>query len=427
MLDLFSDENQKDTLPPHHTSPSHDPWDTNGTSSQPIENLHDSTSDLENIDLEKGHGDHCLTPDDLIESQEEAARIISDNLNDKINQTKSDFKYSRRKTEKPKKRKRDYSLDQENCLNGNSTVLLNRNMSHDDKMERCSSTSNASNHNEDYEVSDNGEHTLYSVTEDLSRRSSTTHIREEQHLESDLGWQNLDDINHNSVSSSVKDLEDVMNRHLPVISENGLKMPTDLTTQQIHVGGAINRQRSAIQWAGNSHENSTLPASNLLRTLYANRESVIRSSSRPSYVSSDALNLLTPPENNGQKEHLTLNIPHIIVSKHTALPPYSSSLSSTVSCNLQDTFDITPPASVSPNDKLPSQLYDGHYEHNSASSSLAAPIPVKSQAFSLSFVSPSPEYNSGAKLHPTQYQVTEHPQFVYGGNSSSGVIYDSWY
>jgi hypothetical protein len=67
---------------------------------------------------------------------------------------------------------------------------------------------------------------------------------------------------------------------------------------------------------------------------------------------------------------------------------------------------------------LPSQLYDGHYEHNSASSSLAAPIPVKSQAFSLSFVSPSPEYNSGAKLHPTQYQVTEHPQFVYGGNSS---------
>jgi hypothetical protein len=55
-----------------------------------------------------------------------------------------------------------------------------------------------------------------------------------------------------------------------------------------YVGGAINRQRSAIQWAGNSHENSTLPASNLLRTLYANRESVIRSSSRPSYVSSDA-------------------------------------------------------------------------------------------------------------------------------------------
>ncbi|CAG2226981.1 NPAS1_3 [Mytilus edulis] len=79
----------------------------------------------------------------------------------------------------------------------------------------------------------------------------------------DLGWQNLDDINPNSVASSVKDLEDVMNRHLPVTGiDNGMKSPTDLTVQSI--GGAINRQRSAIQWAGNSHDSSTLPASKLI-------------------------------------------------------------------------------------------------------------------------------------------------------------------
>lgn len=271
-------------------------------------------------------------------------------------------------------------------------------------------------------MSDTSDNTLYSMTDNMSRRSSNTHIREDNRLDSDLGWQNIDDINHNSVASSVKDLEDVMNRHLPVISDNSIKSPTDLTLQ--HMGGSINRQRSAIQWAGNSHD-STLPASNLLRTLYANRESVIRSNTRPPYVNTpcnDPVNLLTPPENEGHKDHLTLHIPHII-SKNTAVPTYTSSTVS--SCSLQDSFDITPPASVSPNDKVPSQLYEGHYEHNS--SNLAAPIPVKSHAFSLSFVSPSHEYNSGPKLHHSPYQVSEHSQFVYGGNSSSGVVYDSWY
>lgn len=404
------DEIKAESVKRNRSSPL-EPWDTNVTSSQSIDNLHDSPGDLEHIDLHKGHEGHCLTPDDLIDSQEEAARIISDNLHDKLIQNKSDFKYSRRKTEKPRKRKRDYSMDQEDCVDG--AVLLTKTSNHDDKMERCSSTSN---HNEDFDMSDNSESNLYS--EELSRRTSNTLIRDEHHLESDLGWQNIDDINHNSVASSVKDLEDVMNRHLPVISENGLKVSADLASQQL----GVNRQRSAIQWAGNSHESTTLPASNLLRTLYANRESVIRSSTRPSYISSDPITLLTPPENEGHKEHLTLNIPHII-SKNS-LPPYSGSLTSTVSCNLQDTFDITPPGS--PNDKV--QLYDGHYEHTNVSSSLAAPIPVKSQAFSLSFVSPSSDYNSGPKLHPTPYQVPEHAhQFIYGGSSSSGVIYDSWY
>ncbi|CAC5396204.1 NPAS1_3 [Mytilus coruscus] len=415
-------EAKSDTLT-CHKSPTHDPWDTSVTSStsQPVENLQNSPDELDNIDLDKGQTEHCLTPDDLIDCQEEAARIISDNLHDKISVNKTDFKYSRRKTEKPRKRKRDYSVDQDD-VDGHCTIsLINSHLSHEDKSERCSSTSNVSNHNEDYEMSENSDNTLYSVTEDLSRRSSNTHIREEN--QSELGWQNLDDINHNSVASSVKDLEDVMNRHLPVTGiDNGMKSPTDLTVQQI--GGAMNRQRSAIQWAGNSHDSSTLPASNLLRTLYANRESVIRSNTRPSYVNNDPVNLLTPPENEGHKDHLTLHIPHIVISKSTALPSYSGS---TVSCSLQDTFDITPPASVSPNDKIPSHLYDGHYEHSVASSSLAAPIPVKSQAFSLSFVSPSPDYNNGTKIHPASYQVGEHPPFIYGGNSSSGVIYDSWY
>ncbi|GIY37090.1 protein trachealess [Caerostris darwini] len=59
-----------------------------------------------------------------------------------------------------------------------------------------------------------------------------------------------------STAMSVKELEDVMNKHLP---SEGAKGP----------------QRSTIQWIGAPQ--TTLPASSLLRQIYVNRESVIRS------------------------------------------------------------------------------------------------------------------------------------------------------
>ncbi|XP_023288053.1 protein trachealess [Orussus abietinus] len=90
--------------------------------------------------------------------------------------------------------------------------------------------------------------------------------------------------------ASVKDLEQAMSKHLPGAAMNKpdspvLHQPTDFSTDALL---KQQQQRSTIQWIGAHHHlghlnpqqssaaSAPLPASALLRQLYANRESVIR-------------------------------------------------------------------------------------------------------------------------------------------------------
>lgn len=82
--------------------------------------------------------------------------------------------------------------------------------------------------------------------------------------------------------SSVKDLENAMSKHLPSPVSNN--QTTDFSTDAL-----LKQQQdksSTIQWIGHHNHHfhqqpPTMPATALLRQLYANRESVIRATTRP--------------------------------------------------------------------------------------------------------------------------------------------------
>lgn len=89
--------------------------------------------------------------------------------------------------------------------------------------------------------------------------------------------------------SSVKDLENAMSKHLPSpINSNNNN--TNTTTTDFSADSLLKQQQdkgSTIQWIGTHHnpfhqQNAPMPATALLRQLYANRESVIRATARQS-------------------------------------------------------------------------------------------------------------------------------------------------
>lgn len=91
--------------------------------------------------------------------------------------------------------------------------------------------------------------------------------------------------------SSVKDLENAMSKHLP--TPTGINNNTAGTTTDFSTDALLKEQQdksSTIQWIGAHHQhhgfhhqqNAPMPATALLRQLYANRESVIRATARQS-------------------------------------------------------------------------------------------------------------------------------------------------
>lgn len=94
--------------------------------------------------------------------------------------------------------------------------------------------------------------------------------------------------------SSVKDLENAMSKHLPSpinSNNNNNNNSSNNTTTDFSADSLLKQQQqdksSTIQWIGAHHnpfhqQNSPMPATALLRQLYANRESVIRATARQS-------------------------------------------------------------------------------------------------------------------------------------------------
>lgn len=91
--------------------------------------------------------------------------------------------------------------------------------------------------------------------------------------------------------SSVKDLENAMSKHLPSpINSNNNNSTNNTTTTDFSTDSLLKQQQdkgSTIQWIGTHHnpfhqQNAPMPATALLRQLYANRESVIRATARQS-------------------------------------------------------------------------------------------------------------------------------------------------
>lgn len=174
---------------------------------------------------------------------------------------------------------------------------------------------------------------------------------------------------------TVKDLEDAMSKHLPTATPP--HHPTDFSTDAL-----LKQQRgAAIQWVGH-HLGQTMPASALLRQLYANRESVIRANvhaggrtpTGTGYYSDGQGTLPTPPGSEGSSAYSdhqfkttsndafnSLTYPGYHVDYHSAM---------------------TPPSSVSPRDKH--QLLDySELRHSYLDPTPPAqPLPLKPQAYS---------------------------------------------
>ena len=405
---------------------------------------------------------------------EETTAAIVANLDEKIKALKNEYKNSRRKNERPRKRKRDSDLEENddsddnfvqglcsklsshenNVIQGRDLSLaLNCNGAVSPRLHCHSRSSNSDSH----ECLDNSCSQSLAMPEDLSLRTMevqpiVSHESRSRHVPSrSTSWHAGVGASHEDccTPSSVKNLEDVMNKHLPTSSSNqlnsGMRSPSvaaDLTSpsRSLPQSLLLNKQRSAIHWTGGAQEGDTLPASNLLRSLYANRESVIRTSSRGHCFGNDTtpLNMLTPPGGEGLKEQLTLNIPQITVNNKGAVLPAFTTNSHIPS----DTYNITPPSSVSPDDKVGSPFgMDTTFDPNSVicnhstTSSVASPIPVKSQTFSLSLgSSPPTEYNcgkGGGYGNLSAYAMPDYSQYLHGGNSGSVVVYDTrqeaWY
>ncbi|XP_041353055.1 protein trachealess-like [Gigantopelta aegis] len=268
-----------------------------------------------------------------------------------------DLKYSRRKMEKPRKRKQEFDieetfLDKESipsqtyCDNSFSD-LVGRNI---EQSMQC--------------VSHSPELMCPPMTspipQDLSLKSTTSESLGEGHSD----WRRTSSSDHQSMtgviaSSSVKELEAVMNRHLPVISCNHYN--TDLSHKSARPVGGQAQKKSTIQWIGSQPATTeTLPATNLLRSIYANRESVIRTNTRPGYYTEMPVNMLTPPGSESYKDQShsfsisSTPVTHKSNGSYNVTSNYSSSPVSLSMTTPIDSYGITPPSSVSPREKLQS-------------------------------------------------------------------------
>ncbi|XP_045538236.1 protein trachealess isoform X2 [Papilio machaon] len=225
-----------------------------------------------------------------------------------------------------------------------------------------------------------------------------------------------------SDATSVRDLENAMSKHLPSVALDGKEIshrPTDFSTDALL---KQQQQKSTIQWIGtqNHHLNhlnrqipgnhTPNPASALLRQLYANRESVIRSNflgdgRGGGYYSSDGQSgpLPTPPgsEGSGYGEQIGHKSTEIGSLAYTSYGDYHSAM--------------TPPGSVSPRDK---QQYAISYDNSAYSDALRhsylgeAPLPLKPQAYSavpgaLDYASP---LDQSQFFHPPSSFHLYHPQ-----------------
>lgn len=280
--------------------------------------------------------------------------------------------------------------------------------------------------------------------------------------------------------SAVKELEAVMNRHLPFLETGHSPLHTDASLPVRSGGqgrsGASNsypahNKKSTIQWVG-SHSSQAPPtdsmtASTFLRSLYESRESVIRSSGscssttaannnnnnnnglcnssvevggghRGGHVYNDVTNMLTPPGDSYKMAMLGMekaggppafSIPSIVISTASSSSTPSSSLASphsSLKCvpgygsqlarggyplalnlalpcgGLSDSYGMTPPSSVSPQDKLTSPFASALVYNDSSSSHPSSHCGLGRP--SLHHSSSSPSSSSSSSVSTSQSQ-----------------------
>lgn len=203
---------------------------------------------------------------------------------------------------------------------------------------------------------------------------------------SDNSCKDSDSVKERS-ESSVKDLENAMSKHLPSPSSNHA---TDFSTDSLlkHQDKESNAWNSSSASSYADQQSPVMPATSLLRQLYANRESVIRAA-RPSYAYPEGA-LPTPPG-----EYPNDSYPTNYATSYSTNPvEYNNNT-------------MTPPSSVSPRDlsNLSSKAAAASYEYNHyppPNESTVLQLPLKPQPYSI-----HPNYP------PEGQYFAHHPGFWY--------------
>ena len=219
-----------------------------------------------------------------------------------------------------------------------------------------------------------------------------------------------------STSASVRELEEVMNKHLP--GDVG-HMRTSSSRPDCSHPAPLPKHKSAIQWVGSQAQAlDHLPATNLLRSFYTSRESVIRSTvyshRTPQYYSDMQSSLLTPPggstgmAGDAYKDMVSPFAPtQMGVSKGSAgslaynlMAAYPTNpINVSMASSLSDSYGLaTPPSSVSPQDSYSNPFANQLLAETSSGRKYrqfcheASGIPIKPQAYPLPAHATLPTY-----------------------------------
>lgn len=331
---------------------------------------------------------------------------------------------SRRKSDRPRKRKRESESD--DVLESSSTLEDAESTGEVERIE--SPTTEAS-------TGKTVAQDLSVKTTDLISTETTTSNQDNKWLPPSQQQQQCTTESQtytNNTTSSVRDLEEVMNKHLPAVTNENdqIRSTYENSSSSSSTDYNYNKHKSPIQWIGSQHTTATetLPATNLLRSLYANRESVIRSNvynPRPQYYNDVQSSLLTPPATTETyKDNTFHNSTTQLNNKQSPTPylPYGSN--NTI---MPESYNITPPASVSPQDK-----YSTHYGNTNIESCTDAAyrqytdsLPIKPQAYPLpahtssSYERAVQQYSSGSYYgHGGFYNHTPTPAHYHDGTKN---------
>lgn len=217
-------------------------------------------------------------------------------------------------------------------------------------------------------------------------------------------------LNHTDTSHhpdiTVKELESVMSKHLPKSMLQDGTSSTDFSTDSLlrHHGD------SNSHFAHQPTSGTTMPATALLRQLYANRESVIRATTRPAnYMYNDnsqqQQSLPTPPNDSYDSQYL-LNSRKSSEAFGNLVPSYGGYSS------MDYNNAMTPPSSVSPRD-LSSHKSSGNYEYSnlSATDSRLQYQTSGSDTNSLPHLPLKPQPYAIHQMDPSSYGIDHQSQY----------------
>lgn len=199
--------------------------------------------------------------------------------------------------------------------------------------------------------------------------------------------------------ADIKELENVMSKHLPKVIEGATDFSTDSLLRNADTSTS---DKSSTFGSFPSTSAAPMPATALLRQLYANRESVIRATTRPSnymYPDTQQQSLPTPPNDSS----FSSDSQYLINSRKpsTEVFGYGGTYSDYNNA-------MTPPSSVSPRDLTNHKSSNYEYTNLTTDNRLQyqtsdAHLPLKPQPYALHQMDHHHHSSSYGIDHQSQY------------------------